>query len=449
MEPEAAAGLWFSDNEIARFRNKTKDALEVGGLTDQSATIRPYELDPNATSARNLEQWITAPMGAYEMSFRLRQSDHPDFGRGIEILGVTNVIVHGGVRDEDRASNGGVLANVCTSLMNAYQADEFPALLNIGGWTTWRGQLMWTSFIDGESFRQLLSLGLQGAGVILSLLLTEQVPTSHAFAWLMTESWLSERADLWNITEQVEWDGVQQNAGLLPLLVPNGVIDRLGFADAPLNQLIGPFEIDGTDAWFQHTLLLATWGIFNPMGPSVGSLEICIDFESQRALLVERLRHPFSPRVAVHAVLDFDGFSNRADLVAEVIGGLEWSSPDWFEITDYDPAVKNSLREGMRLFAGRSDEDFRRTTQLLLASIGSPWARLSSNELELPEIDGDPIETWIEVVTSAANIDNHLAYLRSAWEGAVAYQGSKGDPNVAQSMTNRLVEEVVRRSNQV
>lgn len=447
MEPEAATGLWFSSNEITRYRNKNKDLLEMSGLTEQSSRILPYEFDESNTSADELTQWITIPMGAHKMTFRLRQSDHPDLGRGLEIFGVTNVRVNGGVSDTTMPANAGYLGCLATSLLNVYQLDECPAPLNLGGWTSWRGQLAWTSFIDGESFRQLLSIGNQGAGVILSLLLSDQTLTNSALAWLMTESFLAQDAETWVHTDEIEWDGVEQNAGLIPLIVPNGIIDRLGPDDVPVNQMIEPIVIDGPDAWYQHSLLLATWGIFNPAGPSVGSLEIAVDFASQKALLLERLRHPFAARVLVHAILDREGFDNRADFVTEIIANLNWSLPDWLEVVDYDPAVEDSVRVGLRRFAELQDEDFRHTTQLLIASLNNPWARLTNPDLDLPDVEGDPIEGWIDAITHPANIDSHVAYLRSAWEGAVLFR--VGETEKAQEMSNRLIREVAQRTSQV
>ncbi len=54
---------------------------------------------------------------------------------------------------------------------------------------------------------------------------------------------------------------------------------------------------------------------------------------------------------------------------------------------------------------------------------------------------------WIDAITHPANIDSHVAYLRSAWEGAVLFR--VGETEKAQEMSNRLIREVAQRMSQV
>jgi hypothetical protein len=83
----------------------------------------------------------------------------------------------------------------------------------------------------------------------------------------------------------------------------------------------------------------------------------------------------------------------------------------------------------------------------LIASLNNPWARLTNPDLDLPDVEGDPIEGWIDAITHPANIDSHVAYLRSAWEGAQLF--GQGDTDKAQETSNHLIGEVIRRMTQV
>jgi hypothetical protein len=447
IEPEAATGVWFSEPELRTFRAKNVDFARANGFDDEAVRMAAGELDSDCTSASNLTEYLSFELGGHQVRLRIGQSDHPDLGRGLEVLGCSDVRVFGGVTDAGQPPSAGFAAMFAVSMLNAYQAEVCPASLNLGGWTSWRGQLMRTRFIDGETVRSLLTINPRiepgSAGVILSLLLTDETMSWQAFNWSMHESFLAESPELWERTNDVEWAGVEQNAGLMPLLVPNGVVSRAGLDRAPTNQrFANPVALTGADAYYQHAKVLAQWGIFNPSGPSVGSLEVAIDYEGQRALLIERRRHPRQSMTVVHAVLDQEGFNNLGWFAGEVIAELPWSPLDWFEIIDGE--CTDALADGLRRFIRRSGEDVGQLWRRLAADIDNPWARLERRGPVDRFSADDDVEAWLYAVTDPRNVDAHAAFLRSAWEGATAPGGPEAQDRIATALINEVHERAGR-----
>jgi hypothetical protein len=190
------------------------------------------------------------------------------------------------------------------------------------------------------------------------------------------------------------------------------------------------------------------FGIFNPVGPTVGSMEVAVNYHLQRALLITRIRHPFAPSVRVHALLDFDGFQKIAPLVQHVVATLDWSGPEWLRVRHPNPEVHEAVFDGLRVFARmRSDRDWGEKATQLVDAAHDPWQRLDSRfEAQSSVPEGiDPIDYWVAVVTNPRVIDGHVAMMRSAWEGAQAFVRND-DPEDAQRVSEFLRRQVYQRS---
>jgi hypothetical protein len=236
--------------------------------------------------------------------------------------------------------------------------------------------------------------------------------------------------------DELRWHGVGMNAGQFQKFVSTDDLFRAMYSTHRLNQLIDPVDL-GVDGFGLATeTTLATMGIFNPSGPTVGSIEIAVNYRIGAALLLERSRHPHYPTTQVHAVLDRDGFNNIDRLLEGLVGRLEWSTFDWWDIrtaTDRDAAA---MRRGLQRFAvAHPDNDYERLALELLETLHDPWARVDhgfETSLVAP-VETDPIGLWIEAICHPENVDNHCAFVRSAWEGASAWLAAvrRGDDEAA------------------
>ena len=173
-------------------------------------------------------------------------------------------------------------------------------------------------------------------------------------------------------------------------------------------------------------ILVCSFGVFNPAGPSVSSLELGLD--GMQWNLFHVLRHPFGSTVEF---LDSCPLADASDaLPFKIIEALEihevlGSGPDWMEICA--PAFEDAIYEGLRLFAEKYDAtELTQRIRKMLVSQGDPWQRLSlGNEgLDSVEIEST-IDTWVNLVTDPTIISGHQLYIRSAWEGAKIFSLGK------------------------
>jgi len=375
---------------------------------------------------------------------------------GVEILISTPV------QFEDRSEDSGppkssIGALAYSNAFNAHQHYSTPATLNIGAWSVWRSKVSWSLFIDAESVWFVQSLAGLHVGEVFGLLLGA---TPGVLATLY--DWIPEiEPGLFTLEESRVWNGVEQNAGKFSYFCESARVESL-IRDLPENALIEPIDVT-EDLWsLQHSRVLCRFGIFNPTGPSVGTLEVAIDYKLGSALLLERLRHPTSPSLLLHAVLDRDGYDSVAVFAAGVLADLRWSPFDWFEFEGLNEEDDNSIFRGLLTLGYRHASDGRDLglqAARSLACLGQPWDILERPD-DLPTVplpDGeDPVEYWAVVVSRSWNIDSFLAHLRSAWLGAIAWVSAALDPetdfstegirNAQEAATTETVRTAQRRT---
>ena len=242
---------------------------------------------------------------------------------------------------------------------------------------------------------------------------------------------------------------------------PGPPIDQVRDSLALFQLRIGPigwsYAVDradqplwGTNEWGNNTMWLVpravcvcSFGIFNPSGPSVGSLEL--GFDGQDWMLFFVLRHPFTPAIELlgrAALADPPEVLGAliSDALAEVKRGLLGDSPDWLHIVN--DAHAQDVLDGVRRFAESSlpEMDLGRVADSLIGYAGDPWERLRHqlDEIELSDRGrSDPVSHWIDAVTDPDSIAGHQLFIRSAWDGARAL--AQGGPDEAGGVSSELI----------
>jgi len=471
--PEGTLGNWWSKEEIASIHSYLMEEFEH--RFDSVEVLEGGDYQSDRTSAANLEVslcltengWLSAEKTDPEPSHVLSvgQADHPDFGRGIEVL-ISTPLDFGGNTDAATPPASSFQAQLVANSFNGFESLYCEGTIGISGWTTWRGQVHLSTFIPGETIATLHLIYTQGAdpassladlcgGYVLGPLATGLMARIDVIAGIHEYSNFHDIK--WLFTQDRRWKGVVENAGYHSLFVDDNEVFETVAAGLPLNELIDPICFEASEPHgglfgLPHTFLIANFGIFNPAGPSAGSLELAIHYESGRALLLERNRHPFLPSITVHALLDQTGFASLGEYVEKVIARLEWTSLDWFEIVN-DNHVDALLR-GLRTFGQKVGEQMplRQTATNLLSML--PWLRVSTpagQEGENPEWvasldDLDDLGFWVFALCHPANVDSHNRYFRSAWEGSSAFLHNPDDPTTVQEMVDSLIRGVHHRS---
>ncbi len=439
LQPEAATGVWFAGREIESMRRSLQSMLASEGYGSAASMLADQGgYDRRLTAIGNFRADFELPVGGTTASVSVRQADHPDLGRGLEFFIGTQVTAE---RETDPAltASSSFEALYLANALNQAQVAFCPLRLSAGGWSAWGSQLSASTFIDGETVRQLVGLCDIAAGETVAMMAADQ----SGVLTILADALRPEVVEVpWEPQEPVWWDGVETNAGLVSLLVDDATVISEVTEGLPVNAVLEPVPLEG-DAWaLQHSDLLATFGIFNPAGPSVGSLEVAVNYSSGLALLLERTRHPLHPSLRLHAVLDRDGYDDLASYVEAALADMPWFGLDWFEIIDGRPALIDALRRGLRVFGSNLDIDLNTETRLIVASVASPWDRLEHpDELLLPDLPtGDPQALWAEAIQHPSNIDSHVAYLRSAWEASIEW--ALGDNGRASQTAGRLSDEI-------
>jgi hypothetical protein len=203
-------------------------------------------------------------------------------------------------------------------------------------------------------------------------------------------------------------------------------------------------ELDRTDdesSWLvPRQSLICSFGIFNPAGPTVSSLELGLDGKAWTLYFV--LRHPVGAQVFEIASSPISDARLEIpqmieDALAGAGGGVLGSGPHWMDVRMSN--FSESIVRGLRRFAEESSEtDWRLECDRIISQGGDPWTEApSANSEDVIEISGDPIETWIGLIMSRDVIFGHRAFMRSAWEGSKLFV--HGDFADAQNVSNALI----------
>ncbi|MDC3402439.1 hypothetical protein OAX95_00715 [bacterium] len=468
--PEAGAGLWWSAREVAAFREV------IGEFVATARGVVEWPPDPveGVLLFESMRATARVPTDDGWVEVRVGEVDHPDLGLGVQILLTSSVEftdvearlaalaakrLHRldseprGLPPTSPSSLPASRVNTWDSLLLANELNRIlaisrPANLTLGGWTVYEGQPHLATYLWPEVIRMFQSAGTPTVGESFGLLVSDVVRGNLQLVPSLLHH-ESMAGTTWGHVDHSAWRGVNQNAGYKSLLVDQSECVPATIDGLPLNTFLAePIELDGQMWALQHSQLLMSMGIFNPVGPSIGSLEVAIDHTLRRGMLIERLRHPFSPAVRLWAVIDRQGFDSLDHFADLLIPRLQWNTFDWVRVLAREQFVAEAVDRGLLRFARRDSHNSLEHAQRLADSVSNPWTRLDHDYAPTNSLDDagrDPAELWLEIVTHPALVDSSLAYLRSAWEGAKAFVDRSDDPTIAQQWITRISNEVTDR----
>jgi hypothetical protein len=413
-QPEASTGLWWSESEQRRISFLFGHIAKSSKGSGRASIRRDGVLVADAL----------LPVGRGRVAMRLQEIDHPDFGFGPQVSISTSFV-------PDRRSRSRSLeewALVHANLMNQRLFDAAPAALTLGGWAGVDGRVVFTTYFWPQVVRMLQYLGIPTTADLWTLVLYDVVENVPRESGIGTMKMAKKAPEVWSANLAA--------SGFSLLTDESYVADKFELSDGMLTDRV---EL-GFEEWCLASKTLVTFGLFNPAGPSIGSIEI-IDLRSAgKVWLVQRTRHPSQPSMVLLAVFARQRSDVLSKSVEEAIANLQWDRIDWMRIRDHQYAA--SAKTGLKLWAASRAMNFGAIAASIRRASGNPWNLVDRPLVESGESPGPGIDEWVRQVTDPGWVSGCSAYMRSAWDPSAALLQS---PLEAERLHNVRMVEIDRR----
>jgi len=200
--------------------------------------------------------------------------------------------------------------------------------------------------------------------------------------------------------------------------------------------------------WDLPSRPLFVYGVFNPVGPSLGSVELV--YTADKTIIMSRCRHPFSPNEEILLLLDETDDLQRG--IESSIAKLHecTSLPDFIHIpSDLSPTIRNAVVEGLSKMceelADSGTDLSMRARQIQHQP--NPWWRSSDTDVRfVPELENlAPAAAYLRTVTNVDLVDYNLGFFEAWWQGALAFVADPEDPENATAVVERYSEHTLDR----
>jgi hypothetical protein len=198
---------------------------------------------------------------------------------------------------------------------------------------------------------------------------------------------------------------------------------------------------------------LLVYGVFNPVGSTLGSVELI--YGVSKNYVAHKFRHPFSPGIEILA--EFHGDDEIPSSVIHVIKGLheKISLPHVVYVPlDLRPDFRNQVIEGLlEVFKNYSESgiDLRKAAERVRDQ-PNPWWRTEierGNEKSTGKVSTGELSPWEDYLSTVMNpslIDYNFALFQGWWEGAWAFQRDPNSPDKATEVVENFTQNVLDRA---
>ena len=205
------------------------------------------------------------------------------------------------------------------------------------------------------------------------------------------------------------------------------------------------------DLWTLPSKPFLVYGIFNPVGPTMGSLEI-VNGRSE-SYIVNRWRHPFSPGEEVLFVFNKDEemLSNMQRAVLELPDSI--SLPSFISIPqnfppEFQEGIYSALISMAEVFERNGEDVLGKAIRMYYQP--NPWLRPSTEKSTDLEVPGDfEGRTNAEVYAAVSNnpflVDFNIGLFPAWWEGAIANLADPGNSQRATETVEKFMQHTFDR----
>ena len=208
---------------------------------------------------------------------------------------------------------------------------------------------------------------------------------------------------------------------------------------------------DLSDLWQFPSKPFLLYGIFNPIGPTMGSLEI-VNGRSE-SYMVQRWRHPFLPGERVlFAFKEEDGVlfcMQRAVLeLADLISPPDFISIPHNFLPEFQDGIFASLISMSEVFERNGENLLGKAIRMY--DFPNPWVRPTEDEDTNSETPADfegmtNAEAYSNVSNNPFLVDFNIGLFQAWWEGAIAFMADPNDPQSATEVAERFMQHTYDR----
>ncbi|MGQ0843077.1 MAG: hypothetical protein ACT4QF_02970 [Sporichthyaceae bacterium] len=195
-------------------------------------------------------------------------------------------------------------------------------------------------------------------------------------------------------------------------------------------------KADRTLLWLDRAAVLLLCGWFNPIGPTLATLEVSTSPLEDREQLVLYLRHPLLPEY--RSVADVESPEQVLAAIGEAVAQMVHTAPPNVVVLsgcpeDFLPAITDALRAAVGRVAAEAGTSLVEERARVLATLGDPWAYAGEEREEgadlpvaAPKTD-DEFAEWLDAVTAPENVVSNMIQFGRAWDGSLNYLRSTGN----------------------
>lgn len=204
-------------------------------------------------------------------------------------------------------------------------------------------------------------------------------------------------------------------------------------------------------SWTFPSTPLLVYGVFNPVGSTMGSVELV--HMRRRTFIVSRYRHPSNPGQVILAAVDPERELSGSIVEAVQVLCDHISPPDFISIpSDLREDLRDSVIEGLMLMSesfGKAGIDMTQRG-LAIRNQPNPWWRGpngNDNVFEMPpELEGfTPAEVYLSQALQISIADYNFGLFQSWWEGALAFLRDPNNPDEATRVVEAFTDHTLAR----
>jgi len=204
-------------------------------------------------------------------------------------------------------------------------------------------------------------------------------------------------------------------------------------------------------SWTFPSTPLLVYGVFNPVGSTMGSVELV--HMRARTFIVSRYRHPFNPGQVILAAVDPE--RELSGSIVDAIHALcdHISPPDFISVpSDLGDELRDSVIEGLMLMSEGFEKAGIDLTQrgLAIRDQPNPWWRGPNGYDKvfemLPELEGfTPAEVYLSQAMQIVIADCNIGLFQAWWEGALAFLRDPDNPDEATRIVEAFTDHTFAR----